>query len=101
MNSRGDSKLRIELGSETISSWIFSVLIVESSGKTELAITLDKEYHRSLTGGKVLPLILIQESVFYLLERESSASILREFNMKEINSYFPKFEDEVKANLSI
>jgi hypothetical protein len=100
MNSKRNSKLKIEPNKETLSSWIFEVTVLDSGGRHILKITLDKEYHKTLTQGKVLPLILVQESVFYLLEREPVTSILSEFNIKEINKYFPKFEDEIKQNLS-
>ena len=41
---------------------------------------------------------LIKKSFEFLLERESKESILRKFNLKVINQYFPEYEQEIKGH---
>ena len=99
MKSKGNSKVTLQLLSESIGSWTFEVFVTDKEGKHRFAIVLDKEHHKELTGGRVLPLILVQESMFFLLERESVSTILKEFNVREIKSYFADYEDEIKRGL--
>jgi len=101
MKSRGDSKITLQLREESIQSWSFDVFVSDSNGKHQFIVELDKEYNRQLTNDKVLPLVLIQESMFFLLERESVSTILKEFNLREIKSYFGDYESEIKKNLGI
>ena len=70
MNQRGNYKISLNLDEETVEAWIFKVVISHKNGKNNFIIELDKNYHRILTSGSVLPLVLIQESMFFLLERE-------------------------------
>jgi hypothetical protein len=42
---------------------------------------------------------LLQESFRFLLERESNTSILGSFDLPLIGSYFPEFEQEIRARL--
>lgn len=58
-------------------------------------VTLDDNYYDELDG-KMSKESLIRESFEFLLEREPKESILSKFNLKEINNYFPEFEEEIK-----
>ena len=98
MKSRGDSKVRLELKKEGLESWVFSVVIIDKDGKHNFEVELDKKYHKEITNGSVLPIILIQESMFFLLERENVSTILKEFNIKEISNYFGEYESEIKKH---
>ena len=42
---------------------------------------------------------LIRASFKFLLDREPLTSILQEFNLKLIQSYFPEYEDKIKDYL--
>jgi hypothetical protein len=42
---------------------------------------------------------LLEESFRFLLERESNSSILRSFDLPVIGTYFPEFEQEIRARL--
>ncbi len=50
--------------------------------------------------GAVEPAELVRESIEFLLEREPSTSILPEFSLDEISSYFPEYTDELTARLA-
>jgi predicted dinucleotide-utilizing enzyme len=43
---------------------------------------------------------LVRESFRFLLEREPSSSILREFSLDEISRYFPEYRSELARRLS-
>lgn len=92
-------KILINKKTETIDFWIFEVRIFNENGESEYLVTLDKDYYVNLTGGKILPLVLVERSFIFLLSRETSESILRDFNLKEILNYFKDFESEIKKGL--
>ena len=68
---------------------------VKVEGK-EYNVNLDDEYWQDLTGGKITKEELIKKSFEFLLEREPKESILSRFNLRIINQYFPKFEEEMR-----
>ncbi len=72
------------------------VIVDEEGSQTEHTVTLDNDYYKTLTGGKMTKEELIKKSFEFLLERESNKSILSKFNLKVIKSYFPEYEEEIK-----
>ena len=74
----------------------FMVIVEEGGDKTDYAVTLDGEYYRRLTGGKITEEELIKKSFQFLLERESKESIFSRFNLRVIKNYFPEYEREIK-----
>jgi hypothetical protein len=43
--------------------------------------------------------LIVRESFSFLLEREPSSSILREFSLDVIPRYFPEYHDELRRRL--
>jgi hypothetical protein len=43
---------------------------------------------------------LVEESFYFLLEREPATSIMSEFSLDVIGQYFPEYLDEIGARLS-
>lgn len=43
---------------------------------------------------------VVQETMRFLLEREPATSILPEFSLEDVPSYFPDFFDELRRRLS-
>lgn len=72
----------------------FEVVI---SGKTQTVhtVTLDEDYFKRLTGGKITAEKFVYLSFEFLLDREPNTSILRKFDLREIGNYFPEYEDEI------
>ena len=101
MRSRGNSKISLELLSESVSSWTFEVYVNDINGQHKFTVELDKEYHNELTKASILPLILVQESMFFLLEHEPLSAILRDFNLNEIQNFFPTYEQEILKKLNL
>ena len=59
-------------------------------------VELENDYWQKLTQGKIEPEALVRKSFEFLLAREPKESILRSFNLKEINTYFPEYEEEIR-----
>jgi hypothetical protein len=81
-------------------SWRYEVEVTESDGsgsQTTHEVTMDKDYYMDLTeNGRIIPEEFIKKSFEFLLERESKDSILRRFNISQINDFFPEYEKEIK-----
>lgn len=72
---------------------------VETSSTTKHEVHVSEDFYSLLTGGKVSYENLIKASFEFLLERESNNSILAQFNLMVISSYFPEYEKEVMKRL--
>lgn len=70
---------------------------VTVSGKTKTThvVSVDENYFKKLTEGKITVEKFVHLSFEFLLDREPNTSILRQFNIREINHYFPEFESEI------
>ena len=85
------AEIKINKKSEEENKWIFEVGV----GGLDFEVEVEKEYWKKLTAGKIEPEELVRKSFEFLLAREPKESILRLFNLKEINTYFPEYEREV------
>ena len=85
-------------------SWRYEVEVTESVGsgsETTHEVTMDKDYYMDLTeNGRIIPKGFVKKSFEFLLERESKDSILRQFNISEINDFFPEYEKEIKKAIN-
>ncbi len=68
---------------------------VSATSKTEHEVTVQPEYVLKLCGNSMSTLDLVKKSFQFLLERESNNSILRKFDLRVINQYFPEYESEI------
>lgn len=75
----------------------FMVTVEEGGSSTEHTVNLDDKYYRELAGDKFTREELIKKSFEFLLKREPRESILSEFNLRIIKSYFPEYEREMKV----
>ena len=74
-------------------AWIFAV---ECAG-VNYTITAPKEYWKKLTGGTIEPEEFVRKSFAFLLAREPQKSILREFALPVIQTYFPEYEAKITS----
>ena len=85
-------------------SWRYEVEVTESDGsgsQTTYEVTMDKDYYMDLTeNGGIMPEEFIKKSFEFLLDRESKDSILQQFDIAQINDYFPEYEMEIKKALN-
>ncbi len=62
-------------------------------------VTLDPEFYRCVTGGRVSHKQLIEMSFEFLLEREPNTSILGQFELPVIERYFPEYLDHIQGRI--
>jgi hypothetical protein len=79
----------------TKNGWAFEVTVVEGESRTTHQVTVGQDTYDRLTGGACSPEELVRKSFEFLLEREPKESILRQFDIKVISSYFPEYEREI------
>jgi len=77
----------------------FEVTVSEQDSSTVHTVTLDDDYYKALTGGKVARENFIKKCFEFLLEREGKESILSSFNVRVINKYFPEFEQQIEGKI--
>jgi hypothetical protein len=77
--------------------WACDVTLGSDSGATRHAVSLSDELLARLRPGAAAPDELVRRSFDFLLAREPRASILREFELPVIGSYFPEWEAEMLA----
>ena len=72
---------------------------VEAKSTTQHKVHVSESFYNSLTDRKVSYENLIKASFEFLLQRESNNSILSQFDLKVISTYFPEYEKEIKKQL--
>ena len=83
---------------ERIDDRTFTVT-VKGRTTTTHRVSVDPSYHEKLTGGGASAEKLVEKSFEFLLERESSTSILRTFDLPVIGQYFPVYESTITKML--
>jgi len=76
---------------QTPIGWEYSV-VIEGHDRT---VEVDREYWHQLTHGHMQPADLVLRSLEFLLAQEPVEEIQQRFNLREIKSYFPDYEDTV------
>lgn len=79
---------------EEISETSYAVT-VEGYQTTTHQVSISADYARTLTQGNVSNATLVKASFKFLLERESNSSILRSFDLKVIERYFPEYPNKI------
>ena len=82
------------------SGWSYVVQVNESNGQTRHRVSVSRQVFEKLSAGKsTTPEELVRKSFEFLLEREAKESILRQFDLPEINQYFPEYATEIGKRL--
>lgn len=89
-------KIKVTLSKESINEWVFGVELIKEDAEYSYLVSLDKSYHKKLTDGNIVPLVLVQQTFLFLLSREEPTDILSKFDLKDVTTYFKDFEDEIK-----
>ena len=71
-------------------------VFIESSVNTNHIVTLTDDIHFEMTEDIKSKEELILFSFKFLLERENNTSILSNFNLETIQSYFPEYKNEIQ-----
>ena len=79
---------------------VFEVTVVSpDNSKSQHSVTLSRHYHEEISNGACTPETLLTQSFYFLLEREPKESILAEFDLPLIGTYFPEYEAVIKKNI--
>jgi hypothetical protein len=75
---------------------LYTVGVRDGLGKTSHQVSLRQDYYSELTDGIISPVELINISFKFLLSNEPKDAILSQFELPDIQHYFPHFEDHVQ-----
>lgn len=75
-------------------------VVVEADQETTHRVHMSQEYYRELCGATVTHEFVLVQAFQFLLEREPNTAILAEFDLRDINRYFPEFDDEIRQRLN-
>lgn len=78
----------------------FEVDLREGDVTTSHRVTVPADLVAELGVADVDPAVLVRESVSFLLEREPNTSIMLEFSLAVIPTYFPEYRTEIVTRLS-
>lgn len=70
---------------------------VSGNRVTKHKVTITESYYQELTSGAVSAEELVEKSFRFLLAREPNTSILSEFDLTVISTYFPDYERKIKS----
>lgn len=74
----------------------FDIRIQEDNGETQHQVTLQQSTYAKLIGDSAInPEDLVKSAFRFLLEREAKESILSQFDITVISTYFPDFEKRI------
>jgi hypothetical protein len=76
----------------------FEVAVTGTTTTTH-TVTVEPDYCKKVTGGRVRAETLVEKSFAFLLAREPNTSILRSFELPVIGRYFPEYETTIKKML--
>ena len=69
------------------------------NSKTNHTVSITKEFYQRISGGLRKQEDVVRASVEFLLEREPKESILPNFDLTEIQKYFPEYETLISSQL--
>ncbi|MEX1111943.1 MAG: hypothetical protein WEC84_00620 [Candidatus Andersenbacteria bacterium] len=90
-------EVSIEKKHETSDGWEFEVLVGEGSDTTTHLVTIEENFWEPFAEIYDSPDELISASFEFLLQREPKESILTEFDLTEITTHFPEYQEELLA----
>jgi len=70
----------------------FAVQVGHDLNMIGFEVAVEREYWLKLTNGKRSATLLVQRSFEFLLTKEKKGDIRRQFNLREIQKYFPEYE---------
>jgi hypothetical protein len=89
----------VVLGTQDGQPFRFQVLVRDTEGESQHTVTMTRSLYEQLTQGKYAPETCIEAAFRFLLDREPKGSILRNFDVAVIPTYFPEFEREFPGYL--
>jgi len=88
--------IQIFIKTEGPAYWEFLVLLGHESKDVGFLVKTDKQYWEEITSGRYKPERLVQKTFKFLLKKQSKYSILRNFDLREVQRSFPEYEEEMR-----
>ena len=89
------AEIIVETLSSSSGGAIFQVTVRDETSQSKHRVRMSHDYHQKLANGKT-PEEFIKTSFEFLLSKEPKESILSEFDLPKISTFFPEFEEEIK-----
>jgi hypothetical protein len=77
-----------------------TVTLVDATGSSTHEVVVTTEALRRFAPGAAAPDALVRASFEFLLAREGRASILRRFELPQIERYFPEYPDAIRGTIT-
>ena len=91
------AEVEIHRTREDDDGWSYRVSVTEAGSRSEHQVSLARSDYERWGGNKLgSPDEFVKRCFDFLLERESKESILSRFDVRQIGSYFPEFEDAIR-----
>jgi hypothetical protein len=78
----------------------YGVLVEEGNTRTSHRVRVPSALLDDLDLTDVDPVVIVEESFGFLLDREPATSILESFSLDDVPKHFPDFYDELRSRLS-
>ena len=79
----------------------FGVQVREGDTTTSHRVEVPDDFLDNLRLTELDPAAVVKESFVFLLEREPATSIMRQFSLWDIRTYFPEYPDELQRRLAV
>ncbi|MGE4596176.1 MAG: hypothetical protein AAEA79_04365 [Nitrososphaerales archaeon] len=89
------AEIIVETLSSSSGGAIFQVTVRDETSQSKHRVRMSHDYPQKLANGKT-PEEFIKTSFEFLLSKEPKESILSEFDLPKISTFFPEFEEEIK-----
>jgi hypothetical protein len=90
--------IRVDRTEELEERYVLDVTVNEAGSETVHHVTLSKIDYERLGNLSASPEDFVARCFRFLLEREPKESILRQFDIRDIGSYFPDFEEHIRLH---
>lgn len=83
----------VDLAGHTDNGWRYHVSIEGY----HYSVTLSRDYFKKVVSSEIGPDELVKKSFDFLLQREPPSAILQQFDLQDINKFFPEYEQSIKS----
>lgn len=88
--------IEVDRSTEDEERWVFRTTLNEEQGRSTHTITLARRDYERLGSRAASPEDFVRTCLELLLRHESQDALMPEMDLREMISYYPEFEDEVR-----
>lgn len=91
-----NERIQVDRSTEDEERWVFRATLDEDRGRSVHRITLGRRDYERLGSRAESPEDFIRMCLDLLLRHESQDALMAEMDLRQMISYYPDFEDEVR-----